>query len=135
MTTQEQIIVVEDDLSMMQAINRLLQAAGFRPVAFSSAEALLQSGVASDAACFIFDVRLPGYSGVELQRRLSAGGIDRPVIFISGTDSLATREATAACLPVAYLTKPFAANKLLAAISRALNRTIGNADSTPPKEA
>jgi len=134
MTTQEQIIVVEDDASMMQAINRLLQAAGFCPVTFSSAEALLQSGAASRAACFIFDVRLPGSSGIELQQRLAAGGIERPVIFITGSDSPSTREATSACHPVAYLTKPFAAKNLLAAIGRALNRTIGNADSTPPEE-
>lgn len=134
MKPQNQIIVVEDDPSMLQAINRLLQAAGFCPLAFPSAEALLQSGAASRAACFILDIRLPGSSGVELQQRLAAGGIDRPVIFITGSDSPATREATAACHPVAYLTKPFTARNLLTAINHALNRTIGNPDSTLPEE-
>jgi len=120
--------VVEDDASMMQAIQRLLRAAGFCPVAFPSAEAFLQSDAAAGAACFIFDVRLPGASGIELQQRLFAGGIDRPVIFITGTDSPGTREATAVCHPVAYLTKPFAAKNLLAAIGRALEHPIARTD-------
>ena len=135
MKPQDKIIVVEDDPSMLQAINRLLRAAGFCPVAFPSAEALLESGAASEAVCFILDIRLPGSSGVELQQRLAAGGIDRPVIFITGSDSPSARQATAACHPVAYLTKPFAAKNLLAAIGRALNRTIGNPDSTLPEES
>jgi FixJ family two-component response regulator len=125
MTTQEQIVVVEDDASMQQAIQRLLRAAGFRTQTFSSAEALLQSGAAAGAACFVFDIHLPGLSGLELWRRLVAGGIEGPVIFITAHDETATREAAERSGAVAFLLKPFPGRSFLAAIGQAISRPVG----------
>jgi len=130
MTNPEQIVVVEDDASMMQAIQRLLQAVGFRSLTFSSAEALLQSGAAAGAACFVFDIHLPGISGLELSRRLVEGGTRVPVIFITAHDEAATREAAERSGAVAFLLKPFPGRSLLAAISQAIGRPVSCA---PPK--
>jgi FixJ family two-component response regulator len=74
MSTRQKIVVVEDDPSVVRSLHRLLRAAGFHVLTFSSAEKLLQSGIADTASCFVFDIHLPGLSGIELQRRLCAIG-------------------------------------------------------------
>lgn len=121
MTTREQIVVVEDDASMLQAIQRLLHAAGFRAVPFASAEALLQTGVAPTVGCFVFDIRLPGLSGIELKQRLLDTGIVRPVIFITANDDPSTLDAARRSGAVACLQKPFAGRRFLAAIRQAIH--------------
>jgi FixJ family two-component response regulator len=117
---QEQIIVVEDDSSLIHAIQRLLRAAGFEARVFTSAESLLQSGAASGAACFVFDVNLPGLSGVELLQRLVENGIKRPVIFITAHDEPSLRDAAEQYNPEAWLLKPFPGRSLLDALDRAI---------------
>jgi len=121
MANEQQIIVVEDDSSMMHAVQRLLQAAGFEAWAFSSAESLLQSGLAPGAACFVFDVRLPGMSGIELHQRLVEDGIKRPVIFVTAHDDPSLRDAAEPYASSAWLLKPFPGQSLLDAISRAIH--------------
>jgi len=106
---------------MMQAIQRLLEAAGLRAVTFPSAEALLQSGAAANAACFVFDIHLPGLSGLELRQRLLEIGIRRPVIFITAHDEPSTREAANRSGAAACLIKPFPGRRLLAAIREAMD--------------
>ena len=110
---------------MMQAIQRLLEAAGLRALTFPSAEALLQSGAAANAACFVFDIHLPGLSGLELRQRLLEMGIARPVIFITAFDEPSTREAAEASGAVACLLKPFPGRTFLASIGQALGRPVG----------
>ena len=88
----QEIIVVDDDMSMSQAIERLLVAAGWRVRSFASAEELLASGASADAAVLILDIQLPGMSGLELHRHLAAGGTVTPVIFITAQDRPNTRD-------------------------------------------
>ena len=114
------VVVVEDDESMIKALQRLLQAGGFRPQAFSSAEALLQSDATSGAACFIFDIHLPGLSGLELRQRLAESGFEQPVIFMTAHDEPFTREAAERSGAFAFLIKPFPGRSLLDAVRRAL---------------
>ena len=114
------VVVVEDDESMMQALHRLLQAGGFQPRTFGSAEALLQSSATADAACFVFDIHLPGLSGLELRQRLVASGVDQPVIFITAHDEPITREAVKQSGAAACLIKPFPGRSLLDAVRRAI---------------
>lgn len=116
------IVVVEDDFGLNRAVVRLLQATGFRPFSFASAEGLLASEVIAYADCFVIDVHLPGMSGVELRARLDSAGILRPVIFITAHDDQETRESTrnaASCL-----TKPFAAQTLIDTINTALTTPL-----------
>jgi FixJ family two-component response regulator len=107
------IVIVEDDAGLHQAFKRVLSAAGHDPLIFDSAEALLGQGRIAGIGCYVFDVRLPGKSGIELSRELSASGSTVPVIFITAHDEPAVREAVARCGAAALLIKPFAGRKLL----------------------
>lgn len=115
-----QIVVVDDDPSVSVALKRLLTAAGFGTAAFTSAEALLQAGVAAGAHCLILDVHLPGLSGFELRRRLMDTGATPPVIFITAHDEPGTRAQAEQAGAIAYLVKPFPGQGLLAAVTRAI---------------
>lgn len=122
MPNQKQIVVVvEDDAGMKQAIERLLNAAGFQSLMFPSAEALLlASDAATHAACLVLDVHLPGLSGFQLYQRLRQGGADRPVIFISAYEEPDSQNQAKTAGAIAFLTKPFKGENLIAAINRAL---------------
>jgi FixJ family two-component response regulator len=106
-------VIVEDDAGLHQAFKRVLSAAGHMPLIFDSAEALLAQGEIPGIECYVFDVRLPGKSGIELTRELSASGSTIPVIFITAHDEPSVREAVDRCGAAALLIKPFAGRKLL----------------------
>jgi FixJ family two-component response regulator len=113
------IVVVEDDASMRQALERLLQAGGFTAVSFASGEAALEADAAAD--CLLLDLHLPGMSGLELYRRLALAGKDVPVIFITARDEPAVRdEAERLGGAGSYLPKPFSGRDLLDAITQRL---------------
>jgi FixJ family two-component response regulator len=120
---RQSIVVVEDDTGMNQAIERLVNAAGYRAVTFSSAEELLEAGAATNAACLILDVHLPGLSGFQLWRRLEEERVTPPVIFVTAYDDPASQAQARAAGALGYLTKPFAGQNLLKAINGALERT------------
>ena len=120
--TRKNIVVVDDDEGMNPAIQRLLNAAGFRAVTFPSAEALLQDGAAGAAACLVLDINLPGLSGFELYRRLEHSGVQPPVIFITAHDDPESQTRAENAGAIAYLIKPFEGRYLLAAIKEALAR-------------
>jgi FixJ family two-component response regulator len=113
------IVVVEDDASMRQAIERILSAGGFSSISFATAEAALEADATGD--CLIFDIHLPGMSGFELYRRLTLGGKKLPVIFITARDEQAACiEAESLGGPGSYLPKPFSGRALLDAVTQAL---------------
>ena len=114
------IVVVEDDAGMRKALERLLRAAGFPPVLFPSAEALLGTDAASSAGCLVLDIHLPGISGFELRRRLTALGHEQPVIFITAVDDESARDEARQLRCTAYFRKPFEGSALLEVIRRAL---------------
>ena len=114
---EKRVVVVEDDASMRCAIERLLGAAGFQPIAFASAEAFLETDAGAEAACLVFDIRLPGLSGFELYRQLAESGAAHAVIFITAHDTAAAREQAEGIGE--YLPKPFAGKNLVDAVKRA----------------
>src|SRR5262245_46111542 len=91
-TQKHNVVVVDDDMSMNQAIKRPLLARGFAVETFQSAEALLESDAAESAECLVLDMRLPGMSGLELQARLKQDGAEKPVIFITAHDLPSSQE-------------------------------------------
>lgn len=104
---------------MLKSLLRLLDAHGFAPRGFASAEAFLDGESAAEAACLVLDINLDGLSGIELRRQLTASGNPLPVIFITALDDQVTeREATASGC-VAYLRKPFLGKLLIGAIDKA----------------
>ena len=77
------ISIVDDDESMREAIQSLLRSVGFRAKTFASGEQFLQSDQIENTACLILDVRMPGMSGLELQRRLMATQCRIPIVFVT----------------------------------------------------
>jgi two-component system response regulator FixJ len=114
------VLVVEDDDSMREAIERLLNAAGFGCVAYASADALLVRGVDEDWACVISDLRLPGMSGLELLATLRERDISLPFILITAHDAPGLSEEATLCGAAAYLAKPFRGTALLDAVRAAI---------------
>jgi FixJ family two-component response regulator len=116
-----EIIVVEDDSSVNRAILRLLEAAGFRAQAFASAEALLtESTMHQQADCFVFDLHLPGMSGIDLYRVLREAGVSAPVVIITAHDDAHFRQAATCIGAAAYIPKPFSGRALVAAVAKAM---------------
>jgi FixJ family two-component response regulator len=111
------IAIVEDDLSMLQGLNRLLLAHGFRVQKFTSAESFLDNVARCEANCLLVDIHLGGISGIDLKRRLTSSGSDLPVIFMTANDSEITRQEAFEAGCVAYLTKPFLSKLLIDAIN------------------
>jgi len=115
------ISIVDDDDSFRNSLNNLIRSVGFRAQGFSSAEAFLNSNQLHDTACLILDVRMPGMSGLELQRQLVATNCRIPIVFITshGDDDARARALEAGA--VDFLYKPFREETLLKAIDSALN--------------
>lgn len=118
-TRQKIIAVVDDDPSTLDAIGLLLDAYGFAPKLFGSAEAFLERGVAEPVDCLLLDIHLGGLSGIGLRRRLDASGSTLPVIFMTALDDAATRGQALRAGCVAYLQKPVLARQLMDAIDKA----------------
>jgi FixJ family two-component response regulator len=114
------ICVVDDDLSLLRALQRLLRAGGFDVATFSSAEEFLEWPGRARAACLVLDVHLGGLDGFALQERLVASGCRIPVLFITALDDAATRERARLAGAVEYLRKPFDDESLLGAVHRAV---------------
>ena len=123
MPNNVRISVVDDDVSMRQAIKGLLKSAGFHAEVFASAEEFLNSGRLSGTACLILDVRMPGMSGIELQERLIASGRMVPIIFITAHADEQERARALERGAVDCLQKPFTDDALLDAIAKAVGAT------------
>jgi FixJ family two-component response regulator len=111
------VAVIEDDPSMLQGLNRLLSAHGFRVKRFTSAESFLNDIATCEAKCIVVDIHLGGISGIDLRRQLTSLGRDVPVIFMTAIDNEATRQDAFDAGCVAYLRKPFLAKLLIDAIN------------------
>ena len=114
------ISIVDDDESVRDALDSLLKSIGYRTEVFASATEFLRLGHNEDAKCLILDVRMPGLSGLELQRQLVASGSSIPIIFITAHGDEAARAQALAAGAVAFLRKPFTEEALLNAVQAAL---------------
>ena len=114
------ISIVDDDESVRAATKALLSSAGYQVETFASAENLLSSGSLRRTECLILDVRMPGIDGLELQRRLKAGGSHVAIVFITGHYDEALRRRAIGAGAIDMLPKPFEAGALLAAVQTAL---------------
>jgi FixJ family two-component response regulator len=114
------VCIVDDDRSLLRALQRLISTAGFNAEAFTSAENFLESVWCKGCGCLVLDVHLGGLNGFELNERLVADGVSIPIIFITAHDDAATRERAGAARAVAYLQKPFDDHLLLDAIRRVM---------------
>jgi FixJ family two-component response regulator len=114
------VLVVEDDPSMREAIDRLLHAAGFPCRDYASAETLLANGGGKGAACVVSDLKLPAMSGLDLLDELRSRGGCPPFILITAYDAPGLREEAVRRGASAYLAKPFRGTVLLDAVKTAI---------------
>jgi FixJ family two-component response regulator len=113
------IAVVDDDVSVREAISSLLRAHSLHARTFGSAEAFLPALVAELPSCAIFDLHMPGRTGLELLQHLRANGLQIPAIVVTASANPRLREHCEAAGASAFLTKPFNDTMLLAAIEQA----------------
>ena len=116
------VFVVDDDPSICRSIERIIEPAGFKVQSFRSAAQFLEQGRPSTPACLVLDVRLPGLSGLDLQRELTNSGIHLPIIFITAHGDIPMSVRAIKGGAVEFLTKPFRAPQLLSAIRAALEQ-------------
>ncbi len=114
------ISIVEDDALVRQATSNLVRSLGLAAVAFGSAEEFLASERLTDTACLIADVQLPGLNGLELQRRLRAGGHRTPVVFITAFPNERARTSALDGGAIGFLGKPYDAERLIDCLAKAL---------------
>ena len=119
------VAVVDDDELMPSALQGLLKEAGFSVRAFGSAEEFLSSDQHSHANCLIADIRMPGMSGLDLLARLNAEQIKIPTIFITAHGDARVRMEALRAGAIAFLTKPFDAEVLVARVRAALEADEG----------
>jgi FixJ family two-component response regulator len=116
------VFVVDDDSSVREAIKSLIKSVGLRVETFETAQQFLGSKRPEAPGCVVLDVRLPGLSGLDLQRQLAANGITLPIIFITGYGDIPMSVSAMKAGALEFLTKPFRDQDLLDAIQKALER-------------
>jgi len=116
------VFVVDDDLSIREAIQSLVRLEGLRFETFSTAQDFLRRKRPDLPGCVVLDVELPGLSGLDLQRELAAHGIKLPIIFITGYGDIPMSVRAMKAGALEFLTKPFRDQDLLDAIQQALER-------------
>ena len=116
------VFVVDDDPSVRRSIERLIQSIGLEVQTFQSAREFLQRARPEGPACLVLDVRLPGLSGLDLQRELTNRGIQLPIIFITAHGDIPMTVRAMKGGAVEFLTKPFRTRHLLDAIRAAIER-------------
>jgi FixJ family two-component response regulator len=110
------VYVIDDDESVRKALRRLLRSADLDVETFSSAEEFLSNSREGQNACMLIDIRMPGLTGFDLQKRLLSQGVRIPVIVISASDDLQTREHARELGAVGFFRKPVDDQALLDAI-------------------
>jgi FixJ family two-component response regulator len=115
------IYVIDDDESVRKAFQRLLRSVKLEAETFSSAEEFLKSEKPNKNSCIIIDIRMPGLTGFDLQRKLMAQGSRIPVIVISASDDAQVREQARDLGAVAFFRKPIDDQALLDAITWAIS--------------
>jgi FixJ family two-component response regulator len=116
------VFLIDDDASLRRALERQLEAAGYRVAAFASAQEYLDHAPQGGTACIVSDVRMPGLSGLDLQASLARAGRDLPMVFVSGHGDVPTAAHAMKAGAVAFLAKPFSKAELLAGVGDALAR-------------
>jgi len=120
MVSHGTVFLVDDDEALRRATTRMLIASGFEVRGFASAEEYLAGLDAAAAGCLLLDLRLPGRSGLELQRLLLERGCRLPIVFLTGHADVPASVYAMKQGAVDFLEKPARGEELIAALQRAL---------------
>src|SRR6185295_4259598 len=116
------VYVVDDDPSVRKALERLFRSIGYECISFSSATEFLAGKRRDAPACLVLDVRLPGLSGLDLQRQMAEANMLIPIVFLTGHGDVPLSVRAMKAGAVDFLTKPFHEQDLLDAVRSALDR-------------
>ncbi|WP_437940541.1 response regulator transcription factor [Sorangium sp. So ce341] len=119
------VFVVDDDPSVLRALERLLRSAGYAVEGHASPEAFLERAPSERPGCVVVDLRMPGLGGLELQDELSRQGCPLPVVFLTGHGDVSSSVRAMKAGAIDFLTKPCDDTDLLAAVERAIARDAG----------
>jgi FixJ family two-component response regulator len=117
------VFVVDDDISVREALELLIRCEGWQPETFAAAQEFLDRPRALVPSCLVLDISLPGLNGLDLQHRVVVERTDMPIIFITGHGDIPTTVQAMKAGAVEFLTKPFTDEALLSAIRQALERS------------
>src|SRR5688572_8486894 len=117
---EETLYIVDDDPAVREALGSLVRSLGFQVRLFASAGEFLDCPRPAVPSCLVLDVRLPGLSGLDLQRQLVDGGIHIPIIFMTGHGDVPMSVRAMKAGAVEFLSKPFRDQDLLDAITQAI---------------
>ncbi len=116
------IAVVDDDPSVREGLQSLIQSAGWRALTFASAQEFLASPGPEAPSCLILDLQLPGLSGLDLQKRMAEVDLEIPIVFLTGHGNIPTSVQAMKAGAVEFLTKPVDEQNLFRAIEEAIER-------------
>jgi FixJ family two-component response regulator len=116
------VFVVDDDASMRDALKNLFRSVGLNVETFGVAQEFLSRERSKGPGCLVLDVRLPGLSGLDVQRQLADENIYIPIVFITGHGDIQMSVRAMKAGAVEFLTKPFRDQDLLDAVQQALDR-------------
>src|ERR1700756_4852957 len=116
------VFIVDDDRSMRQAIQDLVESVGLRAQAFATGQDFLGRQGTDGPSCLVLDVRLPQMSGLDFQHQLAEAGVQIPIVFITVHGDIPMSVRALKSGAVEFLTKPFRDQDLLDAIQQALQR-------------
>lgn len=116
----EQVFIVDDDTAVRRSLGELVRSVGLSTTLFASAAELLAAVSVASAGCLVLDIRMPGMSGLELQRELTTRGIKNPIIFITGHGDVAMAVQAMRAGAHDFIEKPFREQVLLDCINAAL---------------
>ena len=122
MTGTPIVFVIDDDPSVRSSLKFLLSTVGLQAESFDSADAFLRKTLPDSPSCLVLDVRLPGLSGLDFQRELTARNITIPIVFLTGHGDIPMSVRAMKAGAVEFLTKPFRDQDLLDAVGIALER-------------
>ncbi len=114
------VVIVDDDEAIREALFELILSAGLRPIAFASTRELIGTDLLEAPGCLILDVRMPGTSGLDLQRQLAQSGNPKPIIFLTGHGDIPMTVEAMKAGAVDFLTKPVRDQTLLDAVTSAI---------------
>jgi len=117
------VFVVDDDVSVRESLELLIEFAGWQPEIFASAAEFLAHPRTTTPSCLVLDVSLPDLNGLELQKLIGSERIDMPIIFITGHGDVPMTVQAMKAGAVEFLTKPFDDEVLLSAIRHAIKRS------------
>jgi len=117
------VFVVDDDVSVREALEALIGCEGWQVETYSSAEEFLSRPRFHGPSCLVLDLSLPDLNGLDLQERVAADRADMPIIFITGYGDIPTSVRAMKAGAVEFLTKPFSGDELLGAIRHAIDRS------------